>query len=60
MTRTLGTVGAATLVLLLFQSLEPAAGFVVAFQRTFQLAAALPFAMAALLALPRRRAGAAL
>jgi hypothetical protein len=53
-TRTLGTVGAATLVMLLFQRLEPAAGFIGAFQRTFQLAALLPFAMAGLLALPRR------
>jgi MFS family permease len=52
-TRTLGTVGAATLVMLLFQRLEPTAGFIAAFQRTFQLAALLPFAMAGLLALPR-------
>ena len=57
MTRTLGTVGAATLVLLLFQSLEQDMGFVGAFRRTFQLAALLPFAMAGLLALPRRRTG---
>jgi hypothetical protein len=53
-TRTLGIVGAATLVTLLFQSLESAIGFMAAFRRSFQLAALLAFAMAGLMALPRR------
>jgi MFS family permease len=54
-TRTVGTVSAAATVMLLFQRLEAADGFFAAFQRTFGLAAVLPFAMAALLALRRRR-----
>jgi MFS family permease len=54
-TRTLGTVGAATLVMLLFQKLEAASGFYPAFQRCFVLAALIPFAMAGLMAWRARR-----
>ncbi|HXW27564.1 MAG TPA: MFS transporter [Xanthobacteraceae bacterium] len=54
-TRTIGTVSAAATVMLLFQRLETADGFFAAFHRTFALAAVLPFAMAALLALRRWR-----
>lgn len=54
-TRTVGTVSAAATVMLLFQRLEATDGFFAAFQRTFGLAAVLPLAMAALLALRRRR-----
>jgi MFS family permease len=53
-TRTLGTVGAATLVLLAFQGLEPSLGFFGAFRRVFALAALVPFAMAGLLVLVSR------
>ncbi|MEJ0072059.1 MAG: MFS transporter [Pseudomonadota bacterium] len=53
-TRTLGTVSAASVILLAFQSLEPDAGFFGAFERVFTLAALLPFAMAGLLALAIR------
>jgi hypothetical protein len=41
-------------VMLLFGHLEASEGFFAAFRRTFALAAALPLAMAALLALRRR------
>jgi MFS family permease len=53
-TRTVGTVSAAALVMLLFARFEAGAGFLAAFQRTFVVAGLLPLAMAALLA-PRRR-----
>jgi MFS family permease len=56
-TRTVGTVSAAATVMLLFQHLEAADGFFAAFQRSFKLAALLPLAMAALLALRPRRMG---
>jgi len=49
-TRTLGTVGAASLVMLLFRSLAAAGDFFTAFGWCFALAALLAFAMAALLA----------
>jgi MFS family permease len=54
-TRTVGIVGAAATVMVLFQSLEAAHGFIVAFQRSFELAALLPFAMVGLLVLRGRR-----
>jgi EmrB/QacA subfamily drug resistance transporter len=50
-TRTVGTVAAASVVTLAFQSLEVSAGFLAAFRATFVGAAALAFAMAALLAI---------
>jgi MFS family permease len=53
-TRTLGTVSAAALVMLLFAQLEASAGFLPAFQRSFTLAGLLPLVMAALLMLRRR------
>jgi len=52
-TRTVGTVSAAALVMLVFARLEADAGFFTAFRETFALAALLPLAMAALLALRR-------
>ena len=55
LTRTIGTVSAAALLLLLFQALAATTGFMPAFQRVFLLAALLPFLMAGLLALPKRR-----
>jgi EmrB/QacA subfamily drug resistance transporter len=54
-TRTVGTVCAAATVLLLFGHFEAGDGFFAAFRQTFALAALLPLAMAALLALRRRR-----
>jgi len=54
LTRTLGTVTAASVVLLVFGILNAAYGFLQAFQTTFQLAALLAFASAVLLALSRR------
>lgn len=54
LTRTLGTVSAASLVLMVFEILNRNYGFLDAFQRTFQLAALLAFAAAGLLALSRR------
>lgn len=58
LTRTLGTVAAASIVLMAFEILNAGQGFVEAFQQTFQLAAALAFAAAALLAVaPRIRQG---
>jgi len=57
LTRTLGTVTAASVVLLTFGILSEAYGFLDAFQKTFQLAALLAFAAAALLALSRLRTG---
>ena len=57
LTRTLGTVTAASVVLLVFGILNAKYGFDEAFQKTFQLAALLAFAAAGLLALSSRRAG---
>jgi MFS family permease len=54
LTRTLGTVTAASIVLMVFEILNSGDGFVEAFQWTFQLAAMLAFAAAALLALSPR------
>lgn len=54
LTRTLGTVTAASVVLMAFDILNGSQGFVEAFQRTFQLAALLAFAAAALLAASAR------
>jgi MFS family permease len=54
LTRTLGTVTAASAVWLVFGILNTAYGFLQAFQTTFQLAALLAFASAVLLALSRR------
>jgi len=56
LTRTLGTVTAASIVLMMFEILNSNHGFLEAFQQTFQLAAILAFAAAALLtASPRIR-----
>jgi len=56
LTRTLGTVTAASVVLMVFEILNTDHGFLEAFHRTFQLAALLAFAAAALLAVsPRMR-----
>ena len=41
-TRTIGTVTGATILMLVFQSLQGSAGFVGAFRGTFGIAAALP------------------
>jgi MFS family permease len=49
-TRTLGTVAAAALVMLLFRSLAAESDFFAAFRGSFALVAVLPFAMTALLA----------
>jgi EmrB/QacA subfamily drug resistance transporter len=49
-TRTLGTIGAAGIVMLLFRQFAAAGDFLAAFRQSFALAACLPFAMAALLA----------
>lgn len=57
LTRTLGTVTAASVVLLVFGIMDAIYGFLEAFQKTFQLAALLAFASAGLLALSRRRTG---
>ncbi len=55
LTRTLGVIGAATMLGVLFQHLAAADGFLPAFQHTFWLAALLAFAMVALAALGVRR-----
>lgn len=55
LTRTLGTVSAASLVMLLFRHLAAAGDFLAAFRQSFVLAAILPFAMAALLLWRGRR-----
>ena len=55
LTRTLGTVTAASLVLMVFEILSANHGFLEAFQHTFQLAGLLAFAAAGLLALSPRR-----
>ena len=57
LTRTLGTVTAASVVLLVFGILNARYGFLDGFQKTFQLAALLAFAAAALLAFSPRRIG---
>ena len=54
LTRTLGTVTAASVVLMLFEIQNASDGFAEAFNRTFQMAAMLAFASAALLALSPR------
>ena len=55
LTRTLGTVTAASVVLLAFGILNTKYGFVAGFQKTFQLAALLAFAAAGGLATLRDR-----
>jgi MFS family permease len=54
LTRTLGTVMAASVVLLVFERLNMEYGFVAGFRKTFQLAALLAFAAAGLLAISAR------
>jgi MFS family permease len=54
-TRTVGTVSAAALVMLVFAQLDAGGGFLPAFQQTFVLAGLLAMAMAALLTLRRQR-----
>jgi MFS family permease len=54
LTRTLGTVTAASIVLMVFEILNTGHGFVEAFQLTFQLAAMLAFVAAILLAISPR------
>jgi hypothetical protein len=56
-TRTVGTVAAAAVVMLLFQGLEASAGFVAAYRDTFLVAAAVALATVALLALGYRPGG---
>ncbi len=53
LTRTLGTVAAASLVLMVLEILQAKGGFFQAFQLTFQLASVLAFASAGLLAVSR-------
>ena len=57
LTRTLGTVAAASVVLVTFELLNIQYGFLAGFQKTFQLAALLAFFAAGLLAVSRRRIG---
>jgi MFS family permease len=57
LTRTLGTVTAASVVLMVFEILQAKHGFVGAFQQSFQLAALLAFISAGLLAVSSRKAG---
>jgi MFS family permease len=57
LTRTLGTVSAASLVLMVFEILQTKHGFFAAFHQTFQLAALLAFVAAGLLALSSRKLG---
>ena len=57
LTRTLGTVAAASIVLMVFEILHLQHGFFDAFQQTFQLAALLALTSAGLLALSLRRIG---
>jgi len=57
LTRTLGTVTAASVVLLVFEILNLKYGFLEGFQKTFQLAALMAFAAAGLLAFSRHRIG---
>jgi len=58
LTRTLGTVTSASVVLLVFGILNARYGFLEGFQKTFQLAALLAFATAGLLAFSPSRIGA--
>jgi MFS family permease len=62
LTRTLGTVTAASVIFLVFGILSTKYGFLEGFQKTFQLAALLAFVAAGLIALssrgPRKSAGA--
>jgi MFS family permease len=53
-TRTVGTVSAAALVMLLFAHLEAGSDFLAAFRQTFSIAGIVPLAMAALLGLRGR------
>jgi MFS family permease len=53
LTRTIGVVAGVTLLSLSFQAIEATAGFLPAFQRTFQFAAAVPAAVALALLLVR-------
>lgn len=55
LTRTLGTVSAASVVLMVFEILQMKYGFLEAFHQTFQLAAMLAFVSAGLLAISQRR-----
>ena len=55
LTRTLGTVSAASIVLMVFEILQTKHGFLEAFHQTFQLAALLAFVSAGLLAISQRR-----
>jgi len=57
LTRMLGTVAAASIVLMVFEILHVQQGFFDAFHQTFQLAALLAFASAGLLALSSRNIG---
>lgn len=57
LTRTLGTVAAASLVLMVFEILQLGHGFFEAFHQTFQLAALLAFVSAGMLALSSRKIG---
>jgi hypothetical protein len=57
LTRTLGTVTAASIVLMVFEILQQAHSFIEAFHQTFQLAALLAFVAAGLLAFAPRRIG---
>ena len=57
LTRTLGTVAAASVVLVTFEMLNIQYGLLAGFQKTFQLAALLAFFAAGLLAVSRRRIG---
>ncbi|MDO9296298.1 MFS transporter [Bradyrhizobium sp.] len=57
LTRTLGTVAAASIVLMVFEILHLQHDFFDAFQRTFQLAAVLAFVSAGLLAFSSRKTG---
>ena len=59
LTRTLGTVTAASIFFLVFEILQIKHGFFEAFQQTFQLAAVLAFVAAGLLMLTPRRIGSA-
>ena len=58
LTRTLGTVTAASVVLMVFEILQQDHSFFEAFHQTFQLAALLAFVAAGLLAFAPRRIGA--
>jgi len=57
LTRTLGTVTAASVVLMVFEILNTKYDFVEAFQKSFQFAALMAFAAAGLLAISMRRIG---